>query len=289
VRQIDSFFEDEATIPLYHYTGVGSLLGISSAESLWASSISYLNDSTEIIHACETVENVLRGRFVFGKQDEEYEFLKQFQTWTNSLKNTAHTIFVFSLSEMPSLLSQWRSYTPHGKGVSLEFSPDKINFIAQSSNLKIARCVYDRGEQEDVIGALIEKLLISFRQQLPTIDTNKCPPDQCYYDVINQYTNDIFQVLAIIKHGAFQEEREWRLISQHYPRYTDPQVKFREGASMLVPYIELQLGNSKPYFTNVILGPSPHQSLSFSGLAMFLNNKGLCGKTTNCDIPYREW
>ena len=276
-------------MPLYHYTSIGALSGIASTKNLRASSISYMNDSKEIIHACETVENVLRARLVFGAKDEEHKLLTQFQAWTNTCKNTALTIFIFSLSEQPSLLSQWRSYTPHGKGVSLQFSPEKINFIARSANLKLAKCVYDNTEQEKVISALIEKLLISFRQQLPEIDVSNRPPDQCYYDFINQYTNDIFQVLAIIKHGAFQEECEWRLISQYYPEYTDPRIKFREGASMIVPYIELPLGDSKPYFSSIILGPSPHQNLSMSCLSMFMSNQDICRQLTNCSIPYREW
>lgn len=289
MRTVESFFETEVTIPLYHYTGISSVLGIASSESLWASSISYMNDSKEIVHACEALENVLRPRFVFGQQDEEYKFLTQLQSWVNSCKNTAHTIFVFSLSAEPSLLSQWRSYTPHGKGVSLEFSPEKINFIAQSSGMKIARCVYETVEQEEIIGSLIEKLLVSFRQALPAIDTTKKHPDQCYYDFINKHTNDIFQVLSIIKHGAFREEKEWRLISQHFQKNTDPSIKFREGASMLVPYIELSLGKSKPYFSNVILGPSSHQNISMSGLSMYMSNQGICQRITNCVIPYREW
>jgi hypothetical protein len=289
MRQVSSFFQQESSIPLYHYTGIGSLLGIASTESLWASSISYLNDSSEIIHACETVENVLKARLIFGVQDEENKFLAQFQSWTNFCKNTAHMMFIFSLSEVPSLLSQWRSYTPHGRGVSLGFSPEKVNLIIQSSGFKLARCVYDRDEQELVINSLIEKLLVSFRQELPTIDVSRAHPDQCYHNFIQQYANEIFQVLAIIKHGAFQEEREWRLISPHYPKYTDPKIKFREGASMLVPYMELFLESSKPYFCGVILGPSSHQNLSMSGLSMFLSNKGLCTQVSNCVIPYREW
>jgi len=289
MRQIDSFFEKKATIPLYHYTGVGSLVGIAKSNSLWASSISYMNDSKEIVHACETVENVLRTRLVFGPQNEEQQFLEQFVKWTHLCRNTAHTIFVFSLSEIPSLLSQWRSYTPHGKGVSLGFSHEKLNYIMNSSNLKLARCIYEREEQEEVIRALIEKLLISFRQQLPIIDTSGLHPDQCYQGFIQQYTSDILQVLAIIKHGAFKEENEWRLISSHYPKYTDPKIKFREGASMLVPYMELELGDTNPHFENIILGPSQHQNLSMSGLSMFLSNTSLCQRTSNCGIPYREW
>jgi hypothetical protein len=289
MKTIEDFFIDSVDKPLYHYTGIGSLLSISKSETLWASSISYMNDSKEIVHACETVENVLNSRFAIAIQDAEYHFLQQVQSWTNSLKEIAHTIFVFSLSEEPSLLSQWRSYTPHGKGVSIELSPAKINYIAKTSNLKIAKCIYDTNEQEEIINSLIEKLLISFRQIFPTLGVSRGHQDQCYYDVINRYSNDIFQVLAIIKHGAFREEKEWRLISPHYPKFTNPKLKFREGSSMLTPYIELPLGSSKPHFSHIILGPSQYQNLAMSGLSMFISNQGICNSVSNCSIPYREW
>jgi len=288
MRTIKNIFESEATIPLYHYTGIGSLLGIVSGGSIWASSISYMNDSKEIVHACETVENVLRVRLGIGEENEEARFLNQLLEWVKSCSKVAHTIFVFSLSEKPSLLSQWRSYTPHGKGVSLEFNPSKVNEIARTSNMKIARCIYETLEQEEVISILIEKLLVNFRQQLSTMDISNKPPTQCYYDFINKYKSDIFQVLAILKHSAFQEECEWRLISENIPKFKDPRLKFREGASMLVPYIELPLG-TQPFFSHIILGPSQHQNLTFSGLSMLMSNKGISTQLTNCQIPYREW
>lgn len=261
---------------------------MANCKSVWASSISYMNDSKEIVHACETVENVLRARIVFGQKDEEHRFLEQLIEWTKSCSKVAHTMFVFSLSEKPSLLSQWRSYTPHGKGVSLEFSPNKVNEIARFTGMRIAKCVYDDREQEEIISILVEKLLVNFRQELPAMDITDKPPSQCYYDFINQYTSDIYQVLAIIKHGAFEEECEWRLISPHIPKFGDPRLKFREGASMLVPYIELPLGD-KPFFRKIILGPSQHQNLNMSGLSMFMSNQGISNELLNCQIPYREW
>lgn len=293
MRLIDSFFQEKVNIPLYHYTGISALMGMANSRSLWANSISYMNDSKEIIHACEAVNRAISPRVIFKEQDnplsEETKFLKQLNVWINSIKNSAHTIFVFSLSEQASLLSQWRSYTPHGKGVSLEFSPETVNLIARTSHLRVARCLYENEEHSEIIGSLIDKLLQTFRQALPNLDTSNWHPDQCYWGFIQTQTNDIFQVLAIIKHYAFREEREWRLISSHYPNYTDPAIKFREGASMLVPYIHLPLGDGKPYFSKVILGPSPHQNLSMSGLQMFLSNRGLCREVENCSIPYREW
>ena len=287
--QIDNFFESEATIPLYHYTGIGSLLGIAKTNSLWASSISYLNDSKEILDACEIVGKCVSELLDSIQCDKEKKFLIQLGEWTNLSKIKAHTIFIFSLSEERSLLSQWRSYTPHGKGVSLGFAPEKLNSIVQSSGLKLARCVYQREDQKNVVSELIQNLLARFRQELPSIDVSKKHPTQCYHGFFEEYANEIFQVMAIIKHSAFKEEKEWRLISEYHPSYTDGKILFREGASMLVPYIEILLGGSKPYFESVTLGPSPHQNLSMSGLSMFISKEELCNHTINCTIPYREW
>jgi hypothetical protein len=290
VRQIDDFFTSEPRQTLYHYTGIGSLMGMDKSNSLWASNIYYLNDSKEIVHACEALENVLRPRFVFDdKQDPENVFLEQFQAWVNDCKNTNFNIFIFSLSEEPSLLSQWRSYTPHGKGVSIGISPETLTNIKNHANLRFAKCLYENHEQEEALGSLIEKMLITFRRELPNIDTSKAHPSQCYHAFLEGFRGDVLQVLSIIKHRAFKEEKEWRLISQYYPKYTIPEIKFREGASMIIPYIELSLGESNPKFENIILGPSPHQNLSMQALSMYLSNRRVCNYVENCSIPYREW
>jgi hypothetical protein len=101
----------------------------------------------------------------------------------------------------------------------------------------------------------------------------------------------VLQVLAIVKHSAFHEEREWRIVSPYFPRYTVPEVRFREGASMLLPYIQLSLPPEAAaiWFDEVILGPSGDASLSFSALSAYLSNRGLCKKTVNSGIPFRKW
>lgn len=103
---------------------------------------------------------------------------------------------------------------------------------------------------------------------------------------------DILQLFAIIKNPSFKEEREWRLISKYYDKYTVPDVKFREGASMLVPYTEIKIGGKKsgqPIFERVYLGPSQNINLSMSALSSFLSNKGTCNEVVYSGIPYREW
>ncbi|WP_365732940.1 DUF2971 domain-containing protein [Nitrosomonas sp.] len=228
---------------------------------------------------------------VFGDQSStETKFCSQLSKWANQFRTTHHSIFIFSLSQQSSLLSQWRSYTPHGKGVSIGFSPAILNQIAQSSQAVLVKCIYKREEQQVLIRSLVEKILTSFRQWSPQVDLSREHPDYCYFKFLEEFRGDFLRVLCVIKHSAFEEEQEWRLISPYYPpQPTPPLIKFREGASMLVPYVEFPLPSAGQVFEAAILGPSQHQDLSMSALRMYLSNQDLCSYMENCTIPYREW
>lgn len=290
MRDIEDYFSGEVGQPLYHYTGIDALIGMATTKSLWASNIYYLNDSKEITHACDILGNILKLRFESGEaQSPETEFLRQFQEWVSFLNTAMFNIFVFSLSEVRSLLSQWRSYTPHGKGVSVGFSPRQIKSLAQNAGFRIAKCVYDPSEQEVLLKSLIDKLLITFRQEFKNIDTSQEPPLKSYHPFLERFRGDILQVLAIIKHEAFKEEAEWRLISSPLPMYdTKSTVKYRQGSAMLVPYMDLPFGETKQIFDFVTLGPSSNKDLSMMSLSMFLINQQLCQRIDSCKIPYRE-
>ena len=290
MREIDSYFESNVSETLYHYTGIGALLSIAESNSLWASNIYYLNDSKEIVHACEIFQLVL-SKSLEGRAGDPDEgvFLNQLGAWVETCKRNHFNIFVFSLSEYSSLLSQWRSYTPHGKGVSIGISKETISDVVERHNLRIGKCLYELADQGEVVGSLINKMILTFRQNSSEIDVSNKNPSSCYREFLEQFRGDVLQVLALIKHKAFKEEQEWRLISPYYEKYITPDIKYREGASMLVPYIELDLGNKKPFFERVMLGPSTYPELSMTALGMFLSNKGICNSTGNCLIPYREW
>ena len=291
MRQIESFFHQVAPSVLFHYTSIGSVMRMAKSRSIWASNVYYLNDSREVIHACEILDDELSPQLVFGDQSStETKFCSQLSKWANQFRTTHHSIFIFSLSQQSSLLSQWRSYTPHGKGVSIGFSPAILNQIAQSSQAVLVKCIYKREEQQVLIRSLVEKILTSFRQWSPQVDLSREHPDYCYFKFLEQFRGDFLRVLCVIKHPAFEEEQEWRLISPYYPpQPTPPLIKFREGASMLVPYVEFPLPSAGQVFEAAILGPSQHQDLSMSAVRMYLSNQDLCSYMENCTIPYREW
>jgi hypothetical protein len=291
MRQVTDFFATSVDKSLFHYTGIGSLLGIAKSGKVWASHVYYLNDSKEIVHACDLLQNALEPRMVFDQllTAEDRAFGDQFQSWAKSFYNTHYCLFVFSLSEKESLLSQWRSYTPHGKGVSIGFSPQLLDELIQTNDLKIARCVYDPVEQRTLLYGLFDKLLTTFRQERPTFNPSQTTVETRYFPFLERFRGEVLQVLAIMKHLAFEEEQEWRLITPYFPSYVTPSIQFREGASLLVPYTELSLSGSRPIFEKVILGPTAHENLSMSALSMFLSNQGICNQAVNSHIPYREW
>jgi hypothetical protein len=88
---------------------------------------------------------------------------------------------------------------------------------------------------------------------------------------------------------SLTEEREWRIVSGCFPKYTVPEIKFREGASMLLPYIEMALPADGLLFDEVILGPTEHNNLSHAALSTYLSNQNVSNTTVSSGIPYREW
>jgi len=290
MRELDDFFASSVGRTLYHYTGIGSLLGIVEHKRVWASHAYYLNDSREILHACDVLRSLVLKRKE-QRSDVDHEFLDQLHAWLKSFETNAYHVYIFSLSEEPSLLSQWRSYTPHGKGVSLGFSAATLNSMLRNDGFRIAKCRYADSEHRELLEALLDKLLITFNQRRHEIDVAKSHPSQKYFGFLEDYRNDFLQVLSVIKHPSFKEEAEWRVISPYYANYTVPEIRYREGASMLLPYIHLEVhqDHSGPLFDEVLLGPSRDNDLSMSALGNFLSQKTAATRTVSSGIPFRKW
>lgn len=290
MKAIDEYFSG-CPGTLYHYTGVGSLLKIVESKKLFASHAYYLNDAEEITHAASVL-----GQALVDYQDcgdlEEKQLLGQFDNWLKTVRQQSYGIFVFSLSEHMSLLSQWRSYTPHGKGVSLGFSQKFLNAILQESGFRLAKCIYDLDEQRELAVALVDKMFVSFRNKRDSLDLSGEHQPTRYYKFIEEFRGNLLQVFAIMKHSSFQEEREWRLISKYYPSFKGAHLKFREGASMLMPYVEIKFPADmlgQPVFDKVVLGPTQDPNLSMEALGSYLTNQDVCTRTCNSGIPYRKW
>lgn len=281
---------DVPRIPLYHYTSVGALLGIARSKVLWASSPYYLNDSAEVIYAASVLDKLIDERIRKNEESEvSLRVLNELKGHTRFLRNPNLNVFTFSLSEKESLLSQWRSYTEHGKGVSLEFQPELITKILSLSKLRIARCLYSERDQISHLNRLLDTIVLAVGNKISEIvdSTGKMPHP--IFQFLGTTYLDVLQALCIVKHPSFEEEQEWRLMAVTGFDERGETVCFREGSSMLIPYIELHLPEDRPLLSKVILGPSQHSDLSMYALSRLIVDTGLCNSLRNSLIPYREW
>lgn len=277
---------------LYHYTSHKSLRSIVEARLLKISHVYYMNDANEIRYGAELLKTVVTERQNRATDQTLIDFLIEFRDWLNQLIGLSHYIFVFSLTEKGNLLSQWRAYTPSGAaGISIGFSKEGLEKIATQKGFELIKCLYDKKEQLGILNSELDAIVVKFRKDVSSINTAGSPPNQKYLSYCYQYSERLLKTFCRIKDPFFQEESEWRLVSKYYEKYTDPEIKFREGRTTLVPYIEFPLADIHEdgrLFEQVYVGPSPNFNLAYSAIVSFLSNKRACNITIPSQLPLRE-
>lgn len=71
----------------------------------------------------------------------------------------------------------------------------------------------------------------------------------------------------------------------------DLPIRFREGLSMLIPFLEVPMpGGKEMPIREIIIGPTPHKELSRNSLVQFLKSKSLGDVEVKfSEIPFRNW
>lgn len=292
MRDIDTLFSGELPATLYHYTNVETMMAIVNSRTMFASHAYFLNDSKELLHGRDSLATVIQMQLVKAK-GVTADFLKQSLAWLDTFDEPRH-IFVTSLTENGNQLSQWRGYTSGGRGVSIGLSPDRIRIIrSMHPRLKVAKCIYDRREQSLLMWQLLELCLESFQGEVDKGALESEHPSNRYFHFLERYREEFLQVMAIIKHPAFKEESEWRLISGYYSDLSHPDIHHRSGVATLIPHLKLKLSPEDdleaPMFKRVVVGPSRHPNLAIDSVASFLTKTKACDERLACGIPFREW
>ncbi len=118
---------------LYHYTSIGTAERIVQSKELWATNIYYLNDGSEFTHGKRLMRELL------ARAADESAAGRDFRTAVEySVLEYPHlNIFVVSFSEIGDLLSQWRSYCPPNRGVSLGIPPTSLETSAKEQGFEM--------------------------------------------------------------------------------------------------------------------------------------------------------
>jgi hypothetical protein len=290
IRDITAkLYSDAPQERLYHYTSFTGLLGIVGCRALWASDIRYMNDSAELKHTADLIRSEITRRI--GAGHAKPDLLNQFFDWVTHRITNGHMLFAASFRANGNLLSQWRGYSRLGKGVSLGFDPDYILRCAERQSFQIGRCIYKSEHQEQLICQVIdavEALAEEHNREGDGPEHN----DNSYHSIFQMVESDLLRIAAILKHPSFREEEEWRIVSPVITDYVAAPVLFREGTSMLVPYIQFEMlaENDSPIcLDHLFLGPTPNITISMNSLTMFLSKNGIrpANGISYCQIPFR--
>lgn|SRR5574341_13958 len=276
---------------LYHYTKRRGLLGILDKRSVYASHMRYLNDAREMIHAMDLIQSILNARLAvaIGEQKQLYEQAKQ---WIESLK-FQNQVFVFSMSQEGDSLSQWRAYCDSNDGYAIGFDSNKLKRHADSLSFYMAPCVYDLEAQDALVSLLLEDVNDELQKkiQLGTSVQEAISQASTYFVLL-------FLILApVLKAPAFKEEKEWRLISIFKHGFGQPTVQYRDGRSLLIPYVAMEIApKDEPLpIVEVVVGPTEEtisptshrilEQTAVTGLLIKANASG--HQVRSSVVPYR--
>lgn len=250
---------------LYHYCRTEAFVSIISNRSIWLSSLTQSNDSKE---GAIILDILLR----LAKDSKLSSFaLQQFEDTLRSAYDFFQG-FGFCLSEKGDLLSQWRGYADDGQGFAIGFDRSYFEFLANArkernvQSFGMTKLIYDSDGQIAIARKHFSRLQQfidegAFDSPLGTLLNTEEENQERFKKITSANMSARLALLPAmlqmfeIKHLAFEEEREWRLVSFIFDEFANG-VRFRPAKNKIVPYLELPLEElNVEAIREVILGP----------------------------------
>lgn len=138
---------------LFHYCSTETFLNIIKNKTIRLSDISKSNDYKETKWLLEYIEEEIvrqyieqpffKGQFIFGLDEIDALKLIVKSIKERMLERNEELFFVACFSEDGDKLSQWRSYSDDGHGLSIGFSIDSLEtLINKDESLKLFKVLY---------------------------------------------------------------------------------------------------------------------------------------------------
>ncbi|RAP32728.1 hypothetical protein DID80_08535 [Candidatus Marinamargulisbacteria bacterium SCGC AAA071-K20] len=284
---LETLFLDTPPKTVYHYASLSAMMGIIENKCIWATDIRYLNDLKELVGIIDLLNSVINKNWAKYSLFDTAMF-RQFKDWLKLRVGDGNMIFTCSFSENGNLLSQWRSYCPPDKGVSIGFNTSALKDLSKVQKYCFGKCIYDRYNQLEIIKKIIKYVqeLCSKRSEEKKIMANK---PQGFYPAFNEIENELLMIASLFKDPSFEEENEWRLISETKTNYVKTPIHYREGKTSLIPYLKFNLESKESLYDEIIVGPTPNNNLSMSSIIRYLSKYShpKCNIIRSSRIPYR--
>jgi len=302
---------------LYHYTNSAGLKGILETNSLWATATAFLNDSLELQFGrpqlCDALQAqaesldpgdrnpdggpdwsraaIIRSAVDYLRRGDANSRTNAGQVYDAISRANAEQVYVACFCDHDDLLSQWRGYGSSA-GYAIGFRseslpvpapslaevpfirPDGLTRVLDPSQPPESSLVQVQYGESAII-PMVDQVLKQMAQR-----PSGHPGSTGWAEAVLLAE----PALASIKHEAFAEEREWRLLTAEVGSRT---TGFRVTALGLVPYIELPV-NLRGALHEIVVGPGNHSDVRMLGLARMLQHLGLREVSIRASsVPYR--
>ena len=287
---------------LYHYCSTASFHAITQSHALWLSSLSLSND---------TMEGKLVARAIARLAERDSLESKGFRLLQRIivLLELAFDGLGFCLSEEGDLLSQWRGYAGDATGVAIGFSVEYLKWLSKKEMSHdnpafILQAVeYEPSGHEARVERTYRKVtqLIKdgeFKPSRPLglMNTGGMTDQEIEVAGTANRREELLKVipklilllpqLFFLKSKAFEEEREWRLVSL-LPTDGEDACLHRVVDNRIVPYLKVELVElERSPIVEVILGPKHGTPPKIVENFLKLNDYGLV-KVTRSEASYR--
>jgi hypothetical protein len=310
--------ETDSTEPkvVYHYTSADTLLKIVENERIWASNIGYLNDVMERQHCID----MLQKRLPVFLESQQTPYSIELEESVSKLTASGYDApYVASFSVDRDSLPLWRSYCPNGNGVSIGFRVSALRnctFTRPPRGLKstgsngkgietppfkstLEPVEYVRQDDWEKIDSYLLKSLQDL-EEWHTYNEELDPEEQNSYPDEMVLETSLSHRASLVKHSAFEAEREYRLFA---PPTMFGEMKFRASRTTVIPYFELCLPEWRkskkgpPKFSptfddyfieEVVVGPTPNPKLTFQALDDLFRRKFVHVPIDVSKAPYRD-
>ncbi len=200
---------------LAHYTSAENALKILTTKKLWMRHPSCMNDYNEILHGHDMVGEFFKNKkywAIFSESLDKYEpgiapkILEGFLTLLEQIRSD---IFITSLSEHElskseesyGRLSMWRAYGGQHSKVALIFNASLTS--NKATNVILSPALYFTQEELNSELLKISKFISQKIDYLKTLNRGS---------VFGFMVISLLSLVLSLKHPAFEEEKEWRLI-----------------------------------------------------------------------------
>lgn len=272
------YFDDKI---IFHYTNVTGLKGIIENNCLWATNLSYVNDSKELTLGLsiyrEVCESLLKKK---GKSKLYRDILEGFYLLLNSKNISSRYACCFTGNG--DQLSQWRGYGSNGQGYAIGFETKKlvgnIEPFAEPS-----RIVYDISTQRHYAQKHVDTFIKGFLSELKKA---KKKAGSYIKDIVTVLEQESESSILGFKHRGFEEESESRL-HLAYPELETTKVLEKNG--ILIPYIELKTKSNKRLpIKQITIGPTIDFDRAEKGVQFLLEQHGYHDvKIARSQIPFK--